>query len=355
MKKFMPLFFSGSVCSWLILGLSIGMVGTPSAVTMKPEDTLTVKVEQKPLLYSTYAVVEPVQTLSIKASTEGTLQQLRLLPGAEVKAGEILARLGGSKLSAMQEYMRVQQKHAQTELDLRDKQMALTKLLLQAHRLTRADLLDAQLKQNNAANLLALARHQSRMLAIESIIYAPVSGTILNIQAANGQNLAAGSPILTLIPAGQLWLTATFYGSAAQEVRTGMTGVFTPAGSMDTWSVRVLSRLAKGMGVQVGMNALSSSKHRLQLEQGLAGRLVLQGGLQSVVQVPTRALVLDQGQWWVLIQTPQGEHAQAVQLGAVHGWWTEVTAGLSDGMHVVIRDAYLRYHHDIANNYQLPD
>ncbi len=337
------------------LGIMVMLTFNLPASAMNPDDTLAVKLQQIPARYQAYAQVEPVQTLVIRTQIEGTLQDLRVLPGMAVQAGQILARLGGRRVQSVQDQQRLQQQHAHALWVLAQKQAALTTQKMQVHLATQADLLDAQAKQDAAGTQRATADLQIRALSDDRLIRTPVSGTILSVQVTNGQDLSAGSSILTLLPKGQLGLTAILYGDAARQVQLGMTGFFTPSGSQRSWPVHVISRVARGLGLQIGMQADLQGNDSSLYEQGVAGTVVLQGAPRPVAMVPTRALILDRGQWWVLVQTQQGDRAQAVQPGAAQGWWTEVTSGLSAGMHVVIRDAYLRYHRDIMNNYLLPD
>ena len=77
--------------------------------------------------------------------------------------------------------------------------------------------------------------------------------------------------------------------------------------------------------------------------------------MRSLVSVPTRALVLDQGQWWVLVHSSTGDHRQAVVPGPARGWRTFIERGLEPGVQVVVENAYLEFHLGISKNYQPPD
>ena len=83
--------------------------------------------------------------------------------------------------------------------------------------------------------------------------------------------------------------------------------------------------------------------------------MTLDGPTRSLVSVPTRALILDQGRWWVLLHAQRADRARAVVPGATRGWQTFIERGLVPGQQVVVRDAYLEYHRGIAGRYQPPD
>ena len=71
--------------------------------------------------------------------------------------------------------------------------------------------------------------------------------------------------------------------------------------------------------------------------------------------IPTRALILDRGEWWVLLHTDRGNHPQAVVPGPARGWRTFIKRGLQPGAQVVVENAYLEFHSGISRHYQPPD
>ena len=77
--------------------------------------------------------------------------------------------------------------------------------------------------------------------------------------------------------------------------------------------------------------------------------------MRSLVAVPTRALILDQGQWWVLVHTANGNQPRLVTPGPARGWQTFIERGLEPGAEVVVENAYLEFHSGISKNYQPPD
>lgn len=155
--------------------------------------------------------------------------------------------------------------------------------------------------------------------------------------------------------AEQLWLKAAYYGADVTAVRAGMSGLFVPAGSSRPVPVKVCAKfglLRADGGESVAMLATST---RPDWVNGMFGTVTLNGPVQTLVAVPTRALILDRGRWWVLTRTPAGDVPQEVEPGPTRGWQTFIERGLKPGTRIVVANAYLQYHRNVAQSYQAPD
>ncbi len=88
---------------------------------------------------------------------------------------------------------------------------------------------------------------------------------------------------------------------------------------------------------------------------GEAGTLRLAAGQETWVAVPTRALILDHGSWWVLVRHGQADQRRQVTPGPSRGDWALIRKGLAPGAEVIVDNAYLRFHRLFARHYQAPD
>ena len=187
------------------------------------------------------------------------------------------------------------------------------------------------------------------------MLRAPVDGRVLAVDAANGERMAVGQPIITMQPAHRLWLKAVYYGADAPMIQAGMTGRFVPADGSHPIQVKVstvFGTLAPDGGEGVGLVAMGPAS---AWRNGEFGKLTLNGPARSLVAVPTRALILDQGKWWVMVHTATGDHPQEVIPGPTRGWQTFIAHGLEPGTEVVVDNAYLEFHRSISQRYQPPD
>ncbi len=308
----------------------------------------------KPSLYA-YATVEPAYTVTVSAAETGVLRGLRVTPGSRVAAGEVLARLEGPGLQQQLLRGEANLRSAQAQWRAAEQTLTVARQQLTTHFGTRQAV-------NQAESVLARARGaaddaQSALQAVRALqtVAAPAAGTVLRLAASEGALVGAGQPVLTLQPAGQLWLMASFYGADARQADLGMAGKFTPAGSGPAIRVRVVRRygaLTPDGGEPV---ALAASGPDPGWRSGEYGRVALRARARTLVAVPTRALILDRGRWWVMAHGAGGDKPRAVTPGAARGWDTLIEQGLRAGEEVAVTNAYLLFHRAIAQRFQLPD
>jgi RND family efflux transporter MFP subunit len=316
-------------------------------------------VVAKPLAYAShfhaYAQVAPIAVLKLRAATAGVVSGLDRLPGAQVPAGATLARLTGPAISAALANRRANLASAQAALTASRKSLLIQQQNQNIHLATRQVVAQAEAALAEARARLDDARSQLATLQSETTVQSPEAGQVLSAQAANGEWVSPGQVLLMLQPAHDLWLKAAFYGPAASAVRPGMTGRFQPADGGPSIPVKVRSVLGvvqTGGGTEVGCVPAAPAVH---WHNGEAGSLVLNGASGTLPAVPTRALILDRGRWWVMLHTAQGDRPQAVEPGPVQGDETLIRQGLSPGAQIVVENPYLDFHRDFAQHYRPPD
>ncbi len=323
-----------------------GVAATAAATSsVSMSGTVVARAQSVVQHYRAYGQVQPVAVTNVNAVEAGTVSRL-VLPGERVKAGQVLGILAGPQAEAL----------------LAERRGALRAAALQlaADRSKRVARLVT--RQMVAADQAAYdhARGQLQVALQTLTLRAPAEGDVLAVDAADGEQVAAGQPILTL-QTGRPKLKATYYGSDALAIRPGMTGEFRPV-SGEVVPVRVLTisrALGPDGGEQVWLSpraARGGEAARLaSWRSGLWGTVTLNGATRSMVAVPSRALILDRAQWWVLVRTGHGNHRQRVLPGPSRGWMTFIAQGLEPGAHVVVQNAYLEFFHGIASQYTPPD
>jgi RND family efflux transporter MFP subunit len=318
-------------------------------------NTIIVKQQTVATQLETYAQVEPIMTLPVRAPATGVVTGMTILPGETSKSGQSLAKLGGSEIQALLLQRTAELKSAQTRLASAKKALVFQQQQRKLQLATKLTVFQAESALAQAQSAFDTAQAQLRALRQFTTLKAPADGIVLSIDAGNGERVVSGQPILTLQLADKLWLKAAYYGADASAIRDGMTGQFIPADGGDPIAVKVVTVFgakASDGGVSVGIMA---SKPTPRWLNGEFGTVMLIGPERSMVAVPTRALVLDQGKWWVMVHTITGNHPQSVTPGPTRGWQTFIVHGLEPGTEVVVDNAYLEFHRSISQHYQPPD
>jgi RND family efflux transporter MFP subunit len=304
---------------------------------------------------SAYARVEPVAILKLKTTQTGIISGIRVLPGETVKAGTVLGRLTGPAVDALLAQHRRLAADAAAALTSAEKILAGERRKQAAHLTTQERIYQAETALAKARTASEKTRSQLRVARESLVLTAPGDGIVLTVDAAEGEQVQAGQTLLTLQPAGSLWLKAQFYGSDASAVRAGMAGKFEPADGGDSIPVKVrtvIGPVGPDGGLAVGLVATAPAPGWLN---GEAGRVTLSGANLTGVVVPTRALILDEGRWWVLVRATHGNRRRQVVPGPSRGNLTLIEQGIEPGARVVVDNAYLEFHRDFSRQYQQPD
>jgi RND family efflux transporter MFP subunit len=304
-----------------------------------------------------YGQIEPIAVVRVRTGLAGTLRRLDVVPGSVVKAGEVLARIGGPRMRALAVAREQALRAASAREAAAARTLGIARRQFQARLATAQQVSAAQAEWAAATASASTARARWKELEALRIVRAPAAGTVLALHAAAGEQLGAGQALVTLQPAAGLWIRASYYGADTAPPHVGMRGDFRPAGGGESLPVRVAAispALAADGGLSIGLLPVGAPVPPWW-RAGQWGTLSLPEPARQMVMVPTQALILDRGRWWVLLHAPGGDTRQAVVPGPTQGWRTAIVSGLKAGQQVVVTDAFLEYHRGIARDYTPPD
>lgn len=319
--------------------------------------TVVARAETLTPRYVAYAEVEPTTLLPVRTTRAGRVAELHVLPGDEVHAGEVLAELTGPNVRARLAESRAAANNAAKQEQGARAALAIERQRMATHQSTQQAVLAAENQLAIARASVATANAQLEASRKLVRVRATSDGTVLAVNATNGQEVVAGATLLTLQPAHGLWVKAAFYGSDAFAIHAGMKGMFVPAGSRSAEAIpihvaTIYAALAPDGGRRVALAAATSSPGWLN---GEAGTVTLNGTSRTLPVVPTEALIVARGKWWLLVHKRDGDRPVQVVPGPSRGWHTFITHGLASGSEVVAQNAYLEFHRQVASKYQPPD
>lgn len=344
----------------LAIMFCLGGAANAGAPAQHPPPSDDFAVAQKQTWVATlkaYAQVEPISLVRIRARMAGTLSHLNVIPGSAVAKDQVLAQVSGPRMHAFVTGREEAFRSAEARETAASQALVIVHQQFSRQLATRQDINAAKSELAAARAALKTAHAQLQEAHDMQSLRAPAAGTVMAVQAANGEQLTAGETALSLLPANRLWIHATYYGTDAARMHVGMTGRFQPAdggGAIPVRIVSVVASVAANGGRNIGLLPLASASMPSWFN-GQWGTVVVDGPTRQGVTVPTSALVLDRGRWWVLVHTARGNKPQQVVPGPTKGWRTWIASGLQPGQSVVVTGAFLEYHRDIAQSYQPPD
>lgn len=178
-------------------------------------------------------------------------------------------------------------------------------------------------------------------------VVAPISGTIADQTITPGESVnEAGVALMTIVNGNGVWATANVFEKDLSQVSEGQRVRVRVAGLDDTLSATIsyIGAAVQGETRVVPVRAeLDNPGGRLK--PGMFAELELLTGqtAQSVMSVPTAAIVNANGQQLIYVKNGQNYEPVEVQLGRVDGDRTEVTGGLFEGDQVVVQGAPMLY------------
>ncbi len=298
-----------------------------------------------------WAQVESLAPLELHAPVASRVTKVLVTPGQTVDPGQPLVRLAGPQLDGELTVARARWQAAQRELAAARRTAASAQRTYPV--ITDRKALDAAQSALAAAEGDAAAAHAAlETLQTQQTLSSPTSAVVSEVAVAAGVDIVAGTPLLTLLPRGSLWLRVELFGDQALPATT--TAHFVPADGGTAVAVRQIAELPARApdGARVFNFAAAGSGTG---QAGETGGLVWQGAPQSAVALPSDALGLDAGRWYVLTEVRGKLAAQPVAPGPTHGTDVLITQGLQAGVPVVVRQAYLLFHRNFSAQYAPPD
>src|SRR5258708_18741519 len=339
----------------LVLAAVIG-TGSVTGHHAFAQDAVTVPAVQKRVVttVSAPARVQAAASTVLTAPTAGVVSGLHVLPGEEVRPGQTIADLGGRTVSTETARLAADVKSAQIRVSAATQADAIEQQKLDEQLSTRDAVIRVRAELDTARQQLAAAQSASRSYTSLAMISEPEPGVVTAVNAADGQYANAGQALIIVTPTRDLHVVANLYGSNASSVAAGMKGVFLAEGadaSIDVVVQRVSWSVTAPGQLEVWLNAAPGHA----LVTGAVGTVSLTTSDDKRLAIPSTALVLDGGQWWVLVRDRSGSHRRRVIPGLSDGGWTSIRQGLAPGERVVTQDTYLLFHQDFATRYQQAD
>ncbi len=308
--------------------------------------------------------LDPEVTQVIGSLVEGRVTRVLVLPGARVRAGQLLVTISSPQLLDAQQALVAAEASlvtAESELRLAASSAARTERLYAAKAASLADL-----ERERAAKTAAEAGHARFAAEVrraraayfqlggsagsapaqESFIRSPIDGVVISRDAEPGQVVSAGTPIVTVSRMSSLALVVQAPEEAAGSIASGATLRFTvrayPGRDFQARITRVAPALdprTRTLEVVARVdNAMDELRPEMFATVALAGRPA-----GAVLAIPSTAVQALDGDTVVIAAALRGSglHVEAVpvRIGRRNAELAEVLEGVKEGTLVVTTGA----------------
>lgn len=302
-----------------------------------------------------FAQVLPQHLLHITPSIDGRVSGLTLTSGSHIRQGETIARISGSMITAKLNSVEELINKDISDLSAAKSILAIKRKNKELNLATHIDLLMAQRTESDARYELKQAEMSKKTLMKQTVIQAPSGGVITAFYATNGDYIKSGQALLSLLPDGNLWLSTRAYGQTGQRLKIGQSAKFFPPSNDSPIALRLASKVPVTNSANAWQLYWLPSTPGTKWFSGEVGTLKLKINQQLFPAIPTQAMIMDQGKWWVMIKTKEGKQPVHVIPEASHNGWTWIKQGLIVGQEVILDGAYQAFHHDFSEKYANPD
>ncbi|MCL5051273.1 efflux RND transporter periplasmic adaptor subunit [Aliidiomarina maris] len=355
------------------LGLTIGVLVLAAVAvwgylkwtapdTRQQVNTARAEVRDVEVLVTATGRLQPRDFVDVGAQVSGQLERLLVEVGDQVEQGQLLAEIDPTLLESQVESNQAQLRNQQAVLREREAQYELSRLNYQRQeRLQGASLTSEELVETARATMqqaqaqvdsirAQIDQTQSSLRAAEANlnytrIFAPMSGTVVSIEARRGQTLNAAQTtptILTIADLSEMTVEAQVSEADIGRLELGMPVYFTTMGNRtQRWhgELRLIEPTPVVENNVVLYNALfevPNDEGRL-MTQMTTNVFFIADAARDAVTVPAAAVRRDREGAYVEVISSDGSQRQVrVSTGVSDRVHTAIESGIDAGAQVVI-------------------
>lgn len=305
---------------------------------LRARGVVTGKVQRKPLNEALRATAEIVYNETrrsvVTARSSGVTEKVTVFAHQRVRKNQLLAEIYSPEfLSAQQEYLLIHNR-AQREAAAQGLQDNRALLADAEQRLRILGLTDGEIRQ------LATTTKPFQYLHIHS----PIAGTVIEHKINAGDAVQTGQTLYIISDLSTVWARIALPERSLSQVQPGQpVSLAVKAYPERRFTGKILS-----IGADMDETTRTLKARALIQNPGdilkpgmFAETEITTDGKESMLAVPTTALIQLKGQTTVFKVEGDELHPQPVETGNTHGDWTHIRTGLAAGEEVVVQGAFL--------------
>ena len=277
--------------------------------------------------YSGTSTLEADQEATVVAKVDGTVAQLYVEEGAQVRAGQALAKLDDAKL-------RFDCEQAQANYDKKQQEFERSQKLYD-HHLISLDAYDS-VKYDLAA--LKASYDIAKFNLDNTVIRAPIDGTVAKRLVKVGNTLTANQSVFVVSNFDPLLAVLYVPENALPELHAGQPATLTADAVPGKQFTGRVARISPVVDPQTGTFKVTVELRHMkgELAPGMFSRVLITYDVhRHTLLIPRTALVTEDGETSVYVVKAGDAHRVSVKTGYASGDQVEITSGLAVGDSVV--------------------
>ncbi|MEO6696857.1 MAG: efflux RND transporter periplasmic adaptor subunit [Gammaproteobacteria bacterium] len=284
----------------------------------------------------------------VSAPTDGFVQTMLAAVNEEVKRGQALARLQSPALiEAQRAFLQAATRaELQRENLRRDEELLKEGIIAQSrYSATKNGYTEAAAELAEREQLLSLygmsvpaikQLRDKRTLTSAVEIVSPIAGVVLEQLAVAGQRTETSAPLYKVASLSPLWLEVAVPLSRVAQINEG--GKITVPVHQATGKVLSVGRNVDSVNQTVMVRAeVTEGAERLRPGQQIEVLIAAPSSATEQWVVPNQALVRQENQAYVFVQTPGGFRVQAVTVVSAAAETSTIQAPLRGNEHIAVR------------------
>lgn len=300
---------------------------------LKPTEVRVVRAVRKPFTWyiESNGKIEAAQVAELKFKAEGLLQELNIRNGKWAKKGALLARLEDSEAQLALKKARSSLKMAQFEY-----QSLMLNYGENELNSKHGDNIRESLRHNSGLEDAEIAREEARLRLAHTMITAPFTGLIANVQYKAGNYVNAGDKLCDIYNPGKLEVVSYILESELSRLNIGQKAKITPLSGSGEAFEAILTEI----NPQVNTAGLIDLKLTVQNPRGLLPGMNVVISLtipqEEMLVIPKEAVVVRSGRQVVFVAEEGLAKWHYVTTGLDNGEEVEIVEGMVEGMEVII-------------------
>jgi len=299
-----------------------------------------------------FGQLKSANLFTLTALNNGRVLKLTAQPGQLIHKGDILFYLKTLVSSKILKQQKSDLLIAEIALDYAQKEYQSTQNLYQKRGTYLNQLLKTKMILLQAKAKVAQLKRDIAFSTTSEPYLSPITGQVSQIIQPNGTAVSQGKSIIKLMPCTTLRGTLAIFDDFNQ-LKVGQTLQITLNHKEIKTSLKSIAPQLNAAGAKQVIFSLPNLQCQFKAHTFIQGQVLTQ--TRSALAIPSKALVIQKGQPFVILSTKQGFLLKKVKIGQKRPGLVEILAGLKQGDKVLVDQPYEWLHKDIAKQMTILD